>query len=314
VSEFQYYRYHTGTGLIDSFPAPYSTFQSAFTISANGKAMFIRPKNAGALIEYSLDSLVVIAEHPIIIKEHKSPGWSQRISISPKNRYVDVFNGYLQIYSTSDYSRVFCDTVNIVGFGTFNYSGSAYMCGSTDSNYTETYIRKIDLRDNCTETRWNTEYGFPNYVISDRYISRFYLYLRVYGDAHLFQVFDIASDSVIFGKSFCPGTGFMVRSPDGQYIIFSQLGTLISDCPRPRYFTIFDTWSCEIYRQVDALVDSLGIVFPVGDLCITPDGKHLIGIGTVMGLFDYDLNNHEFIRHVADPILLPYSLECQKDF
>jgi hypothetical protein len=314
ISEYQYFRYHTGTGVIDSFPPPYSIFESGFGISADGKTMYIHPVGEGKIIEMSLDSHVVVAEHQITIKEHSSPAWHQKVIVSPDSRYLVILYHYLHIYDMSDFSLIYRDTINVSSNGIFSQNGDIFSCAGHDTTYSHTYVLKIDLADGCTETKWSFVGGCPYRVIPDANYQKLFLYLHVYNELFLFQVYDITSDSIIFSKSLCPGAGDMEITPDGRYVIFSQPGTwIVGVCPSPRYFTIFDIEGNCIDREVDAFVDSLGIVGATNDLCLTPDGRHLIGIGLQLnGLFDYDMQRHEFNRHVVTGgIRYMFSLTCQ---
>jgi hypothetical protein len=312
LSLYQYFRYHTGTGVIDSFPAPHSTVRSGFGISPDGKTMYISPAGSGTIVEMSLDSHVVVAEHPIAMKDYSSGGWLRKVIVSPNNQYLAVIDQYLYIFNISDFSIIYCDTINVSLNGIFSQNGDIFSCAGYDTTYSDSYVLKIDLADGCTETEWSFAGGCPYRVIPDASYQKLFLYLHVYNDLFLFQVYDIASESVIFNKSLCPGHGDMEITPDGRYIIFSQPGTIMTGCPPPRYFTIFDIENNRIDREVDAFIDSLEIVHPIDGLCLTPDGRHLIGISYTNGLFDYDMQRHEFNRHMAlDGARLMFSLTGQ---
>jgi hypothetical protein len=308
MSVNHYFCYHTGTGIIDSFTLPYDSWESGFGISPDGKTMYLNPD--GHIIRVSLDSYVVIAENPVDIElPHISRPRS--IIVSPDGQYMAINRYDLYLLNVSDFSVVYHDTNETLN-GRFAKNGDIFICSGYDS--IGGYALQIDMANGFAETKWRFASGGPLHVIPDADYKRFFLYLHVYNDLFVFQVYDIASDSIIFSKSLYPGTGDMEITTDDWYIIFSQPGSWISECPPPEYFTIFDIEGNCIDREVDAFVDSLRIVYPTNELCLTPDGIHLIGIERYGGgLFDYDMQRHEFNRHVVinSNISLLFSLNCQ---
>ena len=313
VSTNQYFRYHTESGEIESFPAPINTLESAFDISSDGKTMYIRENQGNRIIEYSLDSLVPISEKTVSIQEYSPPTRSQKIITSSNNRYIAVLNGYLHIYNIGDYSLIYRDTINKIGNGDFYQNGNVFFCWIEDT-LSVIYGLKVDLICGIEETKWLIPNVSPHQIIPDSDFEKLFIYAHVYNDNYSFQVYNINKDSVEFYKPFCPGLGDMEITLDGRYIIFCQPGSGLIGCPAPRYFTIFNTENNQIDREVDAFIDSLGIVFGVSELCITPDGRHLIGIGYMSnGIFDYNIRSFQFNRFVVTGyIRFEFSLCCQK--
>jgi hypothetical protein len=310
MSVNHYFRYQTGTGIIDSFTLPYDSWESGFGISPDGKTMYLNPD--GYIVKVSLDSHVVIAENPVDIElPHISRPRS--IIVSPDGQYMAINRYDLYLLNVSDFSVVYHDTNETLN-GRFAKNGDVFVCSGYDS--IGGYALQIDMTNGFAETKWRFASGGSLHVIPDADYKRFFLYLHVYTDSFLFQAYDIASDSVIFSKSLCPGLGDMEITSDGRYIIFSQTGSWTHGCPPPRYFTIFDIEHNCIDREVDAFIDSLGIAPAIGELCLTPDGRHLIGIGPGFEgwFFDYDIQRHEFDRQeVLRGTRSMFSLACQSN-
>jgi hypothetical protein len=307
-----YFRYHIGIGEYDSIPAPYSTLRSGYCISPDGKTMYISPADYGCIAELSLDSSIVVAEHPIDLNQGSSGGWRRRVAISPNSHYLAIVDQFLHIYDTRNFNLIYSDTIDRFLHGEFSQGGGFFFCAGHDIDYTDFYVLKIDLARGLVETRWDFPQGAIYNVLCNVSINKLFMYTRIYRDMFLFQVYDISMDSIIYTKSFCPGHGHMVITPNNRYIIYSQPGTIISDCVAPEYFTVYDFVRNRIDREVDAFVDTLGLVYPTDDLYVTPDGRHLIGISNLNGLFDYDIELGIFNEHSAlGGARMTFSLEGQ---
>jgi hypothetical protein len=310
-----YYRYDTGTGAIDSFYLPYRTDESGFAISPDGRKMYLSPANAGLIAEIDLESHVVIAEHPISITEQSVAGRWRDVEISPDSRYVAIVDGYLHIIDMAGYGAIYSDTTYDYSHGRFTSDGSVFLCAGRSTDYMERFILEVEIRPNVVATKRPFPSGWPNRIVPNATNSRWYILSWIFGDAWQVAGYDPIQDSIVFGKSFAPGGGDLEIMPDERYLIYSQPGNLNSDTPPPLYFTIYDIALQSVDRQVSAYVDSLGIVYPISELCLTPDGRHLIGIGREDGqLFDYDMYRHIFNRYIyigGGMFKMPLTLTCQ---
>ena len=102
-------------------------------------------------------------------------------------------------------------------------------------------------------------------VRRDRYNSRF-------------EVYDVASDSIIFREYLTWGGVDVEVSPSGKYAFYTEMGDLTT-WPGPSHFTVYDI-ECNRIRM---LVSTIGILdglnpsyWPLGEIAITPDGRWLI--------------------------------------
>jgi hypothetical protein len=86
--------------------------------------------------------------------------------------------------------------------------------------------------------------------------------------------------------------------------------------PGADHFTIFNCDRLKLEKEVD-VITTYGNPFgawPINELCLSPDGRHLVGLGLDEGqLFDYDLKAEEFSRLINFNGFWtgPRSLTCQ---
>jgi len=78
----KYYRYHTGTGEVETFTLPYISWDCGLGISPNGETMYL--KSEDRIVEVALDSLTVMGEHHTDIK-HRLGSEPVSLEVSPES-------------------------------------------------------------------------------------------------------------------------------------------------------------------------------------------------------------------------------------
>jgi len=288
---YTYFAYHTATGVLDSFTLPYRC-DSGFAVSPDGTTMYLH--TAHSVVVVDLDSLTLRAEHTLETK-------GNQMSISPDGAFLGVLHTELTIVRTSDFSVVYHGAAYSFN-GIFSSDSKTFYCATIDEqNYI--YLNRIRLGDSLSVDSTYFADGATWRIVPTRDESLWFLFLWIWNDIFVFEAYNTLTDSVIYRMGFAPGHGDMEITPDGRYVIFSQPGRLNSDVPPPPYFTIFDVCANDIFREVNTTqTDNEGnpVYFPVGELCITPDGKHIIGTRGIVGghIFDFDLQKMRFVNYL----------------
>jgi len=302
---YTYFAYHTATKVLDSFTLPYRC-DSGFAVSPDGTTMYLHTAHSVVVID--LDSLTLRAEHTLETK-------GNQMSISPDGAFLSVLHTELTIVRTSDFSVVYHGAAYSFN-GIFSSDSKTFYCATIDEqNYI--YLNRIRLGDSLSVDSTYFADGATWRIVPTRDESLWFLFLWIWNDLFVFEAYNTTTDSVVYSMGFAPGHGDMEITPDGRYVIFSQPGRLNSDVPPPVYFTIFDVARNNVYRRVttEGIADTISPYgFAIGELCITPDGRHLIGLAPNGGgeLFDFNLKTMAFRRYIflgADKY--PINLVCQ---
>jgi len=299
-----YFAYHPLTNNIDSFYLPY---ESTPVISADGKKMYVRDGAHDAIAVVELDSFTVVDQLP----------YGAPLAVSPDNQLIAVYSDGLYILRTSDYSEVFRDTT-LGGRGVFS-SNSKSFYGTTgwSPGPPDPFAYRVDLADTLSPvTKKTFPDGGPLQLVPSLDEKKWFLYLKFDTFGCLFAVYDILTDSIIFRDHLTPGTGDLELTPNGRYVFYTNPGTLLIGPPPPFSFTAYDVDKNEIHKVISTIGvfdEPHDIGVPVGEICITPDGRWLVAIMT--GGYDYvfalDIENMNIDRYrlVYGPML--YGLACQ---
>jgi len=118
-----------------------------------------------------------------------------------------------------------------------------------------------------------------------------------------FEVYDVATDSIIFRDILIPGAGDIALTSDGKYVFYTNPGVHGGEPPSPGTFTIFDVTRNQIHDSVSAFdyVPHNWCFCPPCRLAVTPDNRWLVVSGGIgMGqyvLYLYDIRNEEFVDY-----------------
>jgi len=259
-----FFAYHTLSQRLDTFYVPGTRVYDMNT-SADGRRLYI---------SYSDKTRVIsTVDHRPLVDLPYSGGYG--VTVSPDNRYIAVHSGNLRILSTRDYSVVFEDTL---AFWRTAFSANGHTLYAFGPASPCRLVYRLDLRNGFQSDFICVPDDIPISRVVPSIDEKLLFMFRSLGSCNmLFDVFDVAGDSLVFRDLVAPGCGDMVVSPDNRYVFFTGPGDL-HGWPPPAY-------SIARYSIEDRTVDSLvfwsicGSDLPSGaigsDLAITPDGRFL---------------------------------------
>jgi DNA-binding beta-propeller fold protein YncE len=277
AASFEYYEYHTKSGLFDTFNIPEDASdpvlnESPLAVSPNGQILYLATESGNV-------SLVDVQRKQVI---QQLPYFASSVVVSKNGKYLAVhgWRHELWILETESFSEVYFDSSSYSGhfrIGRFAESNKTYYC--TDDIDTASLVYKIDfLSDSIPEIKQMPAVE----VIPSHDESRWYLYLYHGNSIFEFRVVSLVNDSIIFSDVFSPGSGWMEISPDGRYVFYTYPGGMIGPSPTRKSISVYDTYSNEIVKLIPGdFIDSLGdtstFYYPA-ELAITPDGRNLIAM------------------------------------
>jgi len=289
-----YFRYNTLTCELDSFYLPYDSHDDGFCISPDGGTMYLHPDDA--IVEVSLDSFQIVAEHPIDLPKGNVYYTSgHELVISLDGRYLAVLNGYLHIVRLNDYSILYSDSSKIFTSGWFTNDGNTFFCGAKDSISKEMW--EVSLDDSITVKTHTYDFGtFSHIVTSPDNRLWFYMFYLGYGFSY-FRVYNAETDSFIFGENNCPGAGHMAITPNGRYVAYTRPGTMQGWCSPYPYVMFYDVTRNTIDHEVYTFDETLGVALFIDELWYTPDSREVVGISVDFDnwgeLFHYEFKDRE---------------------
>ncbi len=292
TSHNQYYYYSTATGLVDSFYLPYNSYETGIAISPDGKTMYLNPD--GSIVEVSLDSHKVIAEHPVSFSHVPSLDWKV-MEMSPDGQYLAILTNKLILLNLSDYS-IFYEETKRCKRGRFSTEGSLFTCIIKEGDDTVDVL-VVDMIDGSAEIIRDFDNGSPFDAIYCESREMWFLYYSLGNSMYGFQAIDEKTDSVVYSIAFCPGSGDMEITPDNNYVFFSQPGGWQFGCPPPQYFNVYDISENQL-EQIKFKIDTVNTLYRnTNEIVITPDGRHLIGTSLFLGqVMDYDIQSGQFLH------------------
>ncbi len=257
--------YHTSTGAIDSFQAPYATTVGP-TVSADGKWMYFGSQTT-AVIE--LDSFTTVTELPY--------DGSGGVVVSPDNQLVAFQGEELYILNTADFSVAYHDASQLVG-GRFSADSKNFYCCQPDGD--TSFIVKISVIDSTSS--WTP---FPGEMVQSvipsaneeklmlKFWAMFFPLLRFY---------DVNGDSILFTDTLWDGCSDMELTRDGRFLFCTQLGDRYGLDPPPLAIRVYDVPGNRLHKSINTRISDVPgdphyWDFDVYDLSLTPDGRLAIG-------------------------------------
>jgi hypothetical protein len=216
-----------------------------------------------------LDSFTVVTQLP----------YGAPISVSPDGQMIAVWGEGLYILRTSDYSEVFYDTTTLgAGGGVFSSNSHRFYCAPSAGGV---YILDLSI-PSFPVTRITPPFGAVGDLAPSLDEFKLFLYLQrpqvlKYG---AFAVYDLTTDSLIFSDTLRPGYGELESTPDGRYVFYTNPGTMLTP-PGPPWVTVYDVEKNEIHTRISTagiLDEPYEYGMPLGEICITPDGRWLVAL------------------------------------
>ncbi len=288
-----FFRYHTGTMELDSFHLPYVLGEDGFGISPDGKTMYLHPDMG--IAEVSLESLTVIAEHPIDIPKGMLAYPGHQVKVSPDGQYLAILNPYLHIVRLADYSIIYADTQAVYLSGTFTADAQSFL--TPRLGVSPAVVREIALGDPVGVRDHDFGGVYPWRVVATSDNSQWFVLMGITTCYDQFRAYAMPSESLLFSLDINHGHGDLVVTPDDRHAIHTQQPLTHS---LPRVFVFYDIDSRQIDRVVPSVPDSASMPVATDQMCVSPDGGHLFGTGPQVGQFvDYDLRGDSIRKYIA---------------
>ncbi len=262
--------YHTLTGQIDSLEIP-AAFIWSIRVSADGTLLYIPQNQSVAVADIASRSLVT--ELPY--------NWLRYAEVSADGRYLAFADEEIYVLRADDYSVVYHDTTNGDG-PTFSLDGNTFFCQAGDGYTTPYYALVVDLSVDPPDT---AHYNFPDGMVSRIVPSidgRFwYLFVRFATRGFIFEVYNVAADSVIFYDTLPDIGGYIRPTPDGRRVYYTHPGSILYPPPPPQ-LSVYDVAANRLERRIDTYAvrpdgDTLWIW--VWEMVVTPDNRNVICTG-----------------------------------
>jgi hypothetical protein len=279
------FSYHSISRQIDSVDLPWPA-GGGVTVSANGNRLYL---NDGLRIRVvDARTLSPITE---LVYSYRS------VAVSPDDRLVALTGKGITILRTSDYSAVFSDT-DVALEGHFSADSRAFYCpvGWHPDNPGPPVAYRVTFGRKCPQvTRRTFLDGGVGSIVPSLDQTKWFLYIQFGLWRSVFEVYDVASDSIIFRKLLIPGYGEIALTPDGRKVIISNPGRSGTDPPPPLGFTIFDVRENRVAHEIiDTAFFSSDMWRSVpACLAVTPDSRWLFMMSAIMTnqvVYLYDLS------------------------
>ncbi len=266
----KFYSLNPQNGQLDTLPINVVP-NSRMATSPDGKLLYVTASSSVAVV--NLKTYETVAELPY--------GGIHDVVLSADGRWVAVFGDGVRILRTTDYSEVFVDTISS-GSGSFSVDGDRFY-----------YSPKLDGRYSArvVEVETGIELHSKLFSYGTRYLnlwrikpsedeSRWFMYMWIGTYDFAFAVYDHTQDSIVFIDRITPGQGNMEITSDDKYAFYTS--------PGGPMFTSPPAYCIYVYDIASMSLDSISTVFypdstqpeyhVANDLCLTPDGKYLVGM------------------------------------
>jgi DNA-binding beta-propeller fold protein YncE len=274
----------------------------------------------GRLLYVALGNSVMVFTSDSGLFVRTLPSHANEVASSPDSRLIAI-QGWshlgLTILAIPSYSVQYVNDSLYAMAGAFSHDGKTLYC--IDFAHPRGAVVRVHMA--CAVSLESNEVpAMPGALIQavpsvDEKL--WFLYSRWDSFGCSFGVYDVDGDSLIYRTDFTPGGGWIVVSPDGRNVFFTNPGTLlIPPQPPPSAFYIYD-----IQTNTVKEVSTAGLAgdperdnMPVGPMAITPDGKTLVLARAVSGddliVFDVHsqtITNYYYFNNQA----FFYDITCQ---
>ncbi len=289
----------------DSLPASLRS-----NVSADGRFLYV---SLG-------DSLMVFTtESGQFVRTLHNP--TQETASSPNGKLLALLNRSLlglTIMSLPSYCVRFSDDTLNVSAGIFSSDSRTFYCLIWGTPHNEIMCATIGRTIHVERKTIPAMPGALTRIVPSRDEKLWYLYSCWNSFGYSFGVYDVAADSLIYRQDLTPGPGGIVVAPDSKTVFFTNEGSMISDLA-PSAFYIYDVPSNSV-SEVSTLglaggpEDPLKYQMPIGSMAITPDGKTLVGVRSIIGndLVVFDVRSRTITGYCNFNVqALFYDITCQ---
>jgi len=142
-----------------------------------------------------------------------------------------------------------------------------------------------------------------------------YLFIRFATLGYIFEVYDVAADSVIFYDTLPFIGGHILPTPDGRRVYYSHPASMLYP-PPPRLLSVYNVVSNDLECRINTDVinpDGSILAFWVWEMIVTPDNRSVICTGSegYGGLLIIDNATLVVSRHVPTKDINVCSLTIQ---
>ncbi|MEW5796381.1 MAG: hypothetical protein AB1772_08455 [Candidatus Zixiibacteriota bacterium] len=287
------FTYYPSTRRVDSATIPWEA-NWGITASADGKCLYLATDSNVVVIDPSTRS--VLAELPY--------QRSRSVVVSPDNQLVAITGNDLFILSTVDYSVLFSDT-DMTEYGRFSSDSKTFYCAAGWSTSTRGFVYKVDLaHGQFPVARLPMADGGVVHVVPSLDEANLFLYLDLSPLwTWAFEVYNVATDSIIFRDIMVPGAGEIAMTSGGKYVFYTNPGVHSGEPPPPGTFTVFDVAKNQIHNTVSAYdyVPPTWCGCPPYTMAVTPDDRWLVllgggGLGQFV-VYLYDIRKEVFVDY-----------------
>ncbi len=255
-----YFEYFPETDELDSFYLP---CQLTPVASADGNLLYAADVSRLEVAIVDLKSREVVGYLPYYVP----------IAASPNNEYLAVWRDGLAILRTSDYAEIYFDAT--LTMGEFTQDSRSFV--GTTMDY-QAFV--LSLSDS---TVWRKSFpeGSVYWITPSHDNAKLFLYMGVGSHSeHLFAVYDVDADSLIFSDPLWPGGGYLEITPSGDRVFYTNPGNMLYGAGPP-WINAFDVVSNSHLDSVSTVgihPEPYDAGVPMTYLAATPDNRWLVAL------------------------------------
>ncbi len=267
VQESQYFAFHTLTGQVDTLNIDFDP-DAVPTVSADGKFLYLAGSKTIGVVDLATGKVVSELSHG-----------ASRVIVSPDGRLIAFSSDSLYVCNANDLTTLFTidTTAALMAFS----RDSRFLYGLSYSGDTASFLVNLNLNDTGISF-----HRLPSAVASHlRPIAgdSLFCYYEDRGTClERFVVFDLTNDSILFSDMLVSGGG-TAQTPDGRYVFYTEPLNPSGCWPHPEILRVYDVQLNRVARIIDTrcvnpdLPDCDRHTFWLNSLCVTPDGRWVVG-------------------------------------
>lgn len=268
-----YYNFTPESGAIDSLLIPEILPVNCFSVSADGKRLYMEQSATTAIVSTETGEIVyqlpyraslgyAVVESPLgdVMVAQCTDG----LRLVDATSYDLLFEDSSLVVWDSWYSA---DGARLYASGTRDGVGGVFRLETDNFSIAETPFADASIyrmRPSPDETTWYLLKGFATH--------------------RTFEVYDVASGTVTYSHTLLGGRGEIEITPDGQYLFISEAG-VANDGIAPSHFLVYNTVesSLDTISTIGCMDGTNPTYMPIDEMAVTPEGKWLVAGEGIMG-------------------------------